>query len=340
MASAFNGKKRYEIERSPLYLLSSKRKLAVLLGLDLSAVTSLDKSELTTQYNIFKHKETLRFITEPVGDLVLVHKRLLKLFVRIAPPEYVHSAIKKRSYKTNAAEHVEAANVLKIDIKKFFPSVKFHCIHSFFQNSLRCSPDIATILAKLCTVETRLHGVHLPTGSCISPILSFLANRRLFDAIKRLCDEQGCIFTLYVDDVTISGRNASRALLSQVAVQIHNHGYGYHKIKTYQSVPVTVTGIVLSNGRMSIPHCRAKLIREVAKALNCANGPIKATLLASLVGRLSEAEQIDPAYRTQRNRVLEKYSTEWKQITTERIKKAKAKQRKKIENLASKAETL
>lgn len=318
-------KKHYDISRSPLFGLSSKRKLATILGADLRAISALDKSNLAKQYNIFKCKQTLRFITEPRGDLRLIHKRLLRLFTRIAAPDYVHSAIKQRSYLTNAQCHVGGQNVLKIDLKKFFPSIKFHHIHCYFRDKLKCAPDVATILSRLCTVETKLHGVHLPTGSCISPILSFLVNRDLFDEVAALCAAEECIFTVYVDDITISGQGASRSLLSRVAICLHNAGYGYHKIKTYSAVPATVTGVVLAGGKLCLPHVRAKRIREVAFALRCATGQIRTKLLSSLVGRLSEAEQIDPAFKLQRARVLNEYAAEWKQVTSERAAKAKAK---------------
>lgn len=316
--------RQYEVERSPLYRLSNKRKLANLLGVELSIITSLEHSDLTSQYRIFVDRKTRRFITEPIGQLAEIQKRLLKLFCRIAPPDYVHSAIKKRSYKTNAEQHKVADNILKIDIKKFFPSVKFHYIHDFFTNTLLCSKDIATILSKLCTVQTEAYGVHLPTGSCISPILSFLANQRLFDSIKTIADQHGCVFTVYVDDVTISGSQATRQLLTKIATKIHQHGYCYHKIKTYRHVPAVVTGLIVANGQLHLPHERAKKIRELKKSLDMAkNKTIRSQLLASLVGRLSEAEQICPYYKKMRIEILSKLSGEWAGIVAHRNMKAK-----------------
>lgn len=316
--------RNYEISRSPLYRLSNKRILAELLGVELSVISSLEKSNLTSQYRIFRDRKTRRFITEPIEQLADIHKQLLKLFSRITPPEYLHSAIKRRSYKTNAEQHISADNLLKIDIKKFFPSVTFRYVYDFFINSLFCSKDIATILSKLCTVRTEKYGVHLPTGSCISPMLSFLANQRLFDSIKRIADLHGCIFTVYVDDITISGSKATRALITQIAMEIHKHGYGYHKIKTYHSVPATVTGLVVSNGRLRLPHIRAKKIRELQKTLSVAKDKsMRSKLLASLVGRLSEAEQINPAYKTLRRAILSKLSDEWSNIVQYRLGKAR-----------------
>jgi RNA-directed DNA polymerase len=320
---------QYELEQSPLYKLSSKRKLAELLQVELATFSARELAKLTSQYRIFVDRDTRRFITEPVGALLPVHKRLLRLFSRVLPRDYVHSATKKRSYKTNAEKHIGNQNVLKIDIKKFFPSVRFCFVHNFFVNAVKCSPDIATILAKLCTVQTRRHGVHLPTGSCLSPILSFLANRQLFDRIHQICMERDCTFTLYVDDVTVSGLNASRALLTKIAMEIHKTGYGYHKIKTYHAVPAMVTGLIVTEGRIILPHARSQKIREYADALECSvGGPIREKLLASLVGRLSEAEQIDAKYRTARQDVLKRYATDWGRVVARRVASAKQHVRK------------
>lgn len=308
---------RYELENSPLFRLSNKKKLADLLRVGLPAITNLEKSGLATQYNSFIDKKSRRHITEPVGDLAKVHRQLLKLFVRFSPPDYVHSAVKKRSYKTNAFAHRHGNSVLKIDIKKFFQSVKFDCIHDFFLRRLQCAPDIATILAKLCVVKTEKYGVHLPTGSCISPVLSFLANQPLFDRISQLSDLCGCVFTLYIDDITISGQKANADLLNLVAIEIFKRGYRYHKINISNSENALITGLIVRDGRLHLPHERAKKIRDLIKLLGISAGA-KDKILASLVGRLSEAEQIEPRYKTIRLRVVSKYAADWSKIVAKR----------------------
>lgn len=317
-------RKTYDLEFSPLYELSNKKKLAEILGVDLPRLPVIANSDATGLYRIFKDKKTNRFITEPIGELAIIHKKLLKLLTRIKSPEYVHSAIKKRSYKTNAQVHVDGENILKIDIKKFFPSIKFHYIFNFFREVLCCSIDIATILAKLTTVKTNKFGVHLPTGSCISPILSFFANKYLFDSIHGLCAKNGCVLTVYVDDITISGANANKSLLTKIAEHIHNAGYRYHKIQTYHKAPATVTGLIVFNGKISLPDIRMKRIREIMAAVKASNSKAtKEKLISSLIGRISEAEHIEPRFKSLRKRILEKYSIEWKSITDKRSQQAK-----------------
>ncbi len=315
--------RRYPIECSPLFRLSNKKKLAALLDVELSAIRDLDKSKLDQQYRFFVDKKSCRFITEPIDKLAKVRRQLLKFLVRIAPPDYVHSAIKRRSYKTNASAHRNGGGVVKVDIKKFFPSVRFDCIHRFFAESLQCSPDISTILARLCVVRSDNHGVHLPTGSCISPVVSFLANKPMFDAINKLSDECGCVFTLYVDDITISGAAANTELLSMVVSIIFKRGYRYHKTNVSNGDYALVTGLVVRGGRLYLPHERVTKIRDLAKLLNISAGP-KEKILASLVGRLSEAEQIEPRYKTLRQHVTSQHKSTWAKIVRQRSKKSRA----------------
>lgn len=319
--------KQYDISSSPLFKLSSKRKLAELLGIEVSALGRLqDKSGLTSQYRIFTDAKTRRFITEPIRDLLCVHKRLLSLLRRIAPPNYLHSAIKKRSYKTNAEAHVDGENILKIDIRKFYPAVKFHRVHEFFRSALKCSPDVSVILAKLCTVETNKFGsVHLPTGSCLSPILSFLVNRKMFDSIEAECVQAGCGFTVYVDDITVSGKAANTMLLAKIASRIHQYGYEYHKIKTFFGSPAIVTGLIVNSGELHLPNRRKRRIDELQHTLTHSVGPLRQQLLAQLVGCLSEAEQIHPEYKVHRVSTMARYSDVWKQVVDARLQKAKTK---------------
>lgn len=313
-------KKPYSLEFSPLYKLSSKKKLAVLIGFSLTELVKVINSDSKSNYNIFTDRTSKRFITEPVGDLAKIHKKLLSLITRISAPEYLHSAVKKRSYISNARMHRNGKNVLKVDIKKFFPNVKFPYVYSFFRDTLKCSIDVSTILAKLCTVQTTKYGIHLPTGSCISPILSFYSNIVLFNSVYRLCLQSGCTFTLYVDDMIISGDNASKELLNSVVKEVYKHGYGYHKIKIFKGVPAKVTGLIVSNGIVSLPYIRSKKIRELDDAVSIASGKLKSQLLASLVGRLSEAENINPEYKNIRFRTLTKYSVEWDVVVKARRK--------------------
>ncbi|MGM8062338.1 reverse transcriptase family protein [Vogesella indigofera] len=312
--------KKYPLESSPLFNLSSKKTLSELLRVDYGLICNFDASKVDGLYKNFLDKKTRRFINEPHGILLNIHKRILILLGRIIHPDYLHSAVKGRSYKTNALAHCGGGVVLKVDIKKFFPSIKFNRIHAFFSDVLHCSPDVSFILARLCSVQSG-SARHLPTGSCISPLLSCLANRGLFDAIADMANDRKCTFTLYVDDMTISGEGADGDLLTAISKKIFSYGYGYHKIHVYRDGRALVTGLVVQDGKIYLPHSRAKKIFDLIKLMDVTKTCQKEAL-ASLVGRLSEAEQIEGHYRVIRGAVLERYGPVWREVTADRSRAA------------------
>jgi RNA-directed DNA polymerase len=322
-------KPHYPLERSPFFQLSSKRKLAELLGTTVLRIEEIIRDEVpSNNYNIFVDNKTTRLITEPSGDLARIHKKILNLFTRIEADDFLHSARKKHSYKTNAEQHLQAENILKIDIKKFYPSIKFSHIHDFFRNVLNCSPDVAVILSKICSVKTDNGPPYLPTGSCISPLLSYYINIKLFRRVAVYCKSRGCEFTLYIDDMTISGTNANKALLNEVAKFIHQAGFGYHKIKLFNSVPAEITGLIIKNSKIYLPHARARKIRDLHQAFVLSRGSHKRRLMSSLIGCLSEAEQIMPVYTKMRRGLMSKFSNEWQLITDDRLAKSRSARRR------------
>ena len=109
-----------------------------------------------------------RKIEEPKLRLQAVHGRIHDLLSRIELPAYVHSVRKGRSYITNARDHVGRGELVKIDVEKFYPSVKRAAVFGFFHEEMQCAGDVAGLLARLLTIDG-----HLPTGSKSSPILSY-----------------------------------------------------------------------------------------------------------------------------------------------------------------------
>ena len=64
---------------------------------------------------------------------------------------YLHSAVKQRSYHTNAQVHVGDKYVFAIDLKDFYPSVTKYKLFLFFKNKFNLSSDIAMFYSVLST---------------------------------------------------------------------------------------------------------------------------------------------------------------------------------------------
>jgi hypothetical protein len=280
-------RERYLIDQSPFFRLGSKRKLGELLGLTIKQLNDLARG---TQYNVFKNDRG-RWIQHPIGSLGAVHKRIAKLLIRIALPDYVH-AQKGHSYVSNAKAHTGIVPVIKTDLTAYYPSVELTQVIRLFSDDFKCPPDVAWLIARICTYQGR----HIPTGSEISGIVAFLATRKMFDEIHSLALKSSCKMTCYVDDIVLSGQGATKRLLVQVRQIAKKHGMKTKdsKSKTFAAhAPKTITGCVVSGDKLLLPNIRHEKINRLTRELNgTTDKNARAVLEASLRGRRLEAAQI------------------------------------------------
>jgi hypothetical protein len=131
-----------------------------------------------------------RDIQWPKPTLRRIQKRAADLLGRIETPDFLHSAKKGRSYITNADRHGSSLPSVKIDIRKFFQSVRAPAVFHFFKDKMLCAPDVAGIIARMFTLDK-----HLPTGGNVSPILSYFAYMDMFAEIDDLAKRSGCVMT-------------------------------------------------------------------------------------------------------------------------------------------------
>jgi len=132
--------------------------------------------------------------------------------------------------------------------------------------------------------------------------------------------------TLYVDDITISGEKATPEFLNKIAIAINSYGYKYHKVACYGNGVATITGLIVNEGRLELPHARAQKIRSLEKELMETENDIdRKRILNSLMGRLAEAEQIVPAYTEKKNKIMKLFENVWDDIVQERARRARLK---------------
>jgi hypothetical protein len=101
--------------------------------------------------------------------------------------------------------------------------------------------------------------------------------------------------TCYVDDITISGKGTTRKLLYEVRQIIGRHGLNTHKAKYFSPRrPKVVTGVVVANDEIRLPHRRHLLIKnEYQTFLDSTEIDEKLSVLNALISRIHEAAQID-----------------------------------------------
>lgn len=294
--------KQYSVKDSPLYNLN-KRRFEDCFNI------SFEKAQLLASdcnYDVFSIKQGLKYrqIHCPRYQLNYFHSRLASLLCRIAPPEYLHSGVKKRSSVTNAIAHKGNHPVLTLDIKSFFDSVSTASIYFLFSETFNIHPEVAGVLAEICSING-----HLPTGSRISLPLSFMATQKLYATLSNYCENKKIVMTVYVDDLTFSGKQVNPLSKKHLIKIIETAGYSVNHKKTnfYPAhVPKLITGVVIRNNQHFVRNKHQKSIFELLNQLPTAESEEHLReMQAQLVGRLNAAAQVEPRF----NQIRQKLSS-------------------------------
>ena len=222
--------KRYPLKDCAFYKLRSRKKMAKFLFTSESAIQDLLKREDLYKRK-WKHKKlddkwlnhqpkgeeskNYRPIDIPTHKLKAIQSRIAELLIKIEPPEYLFSPVKRRSYVDNAQYHQDSDAFWSLDIADFFPSCSANNVAWFFGKILGCAPDIVKIFVQLITLNGSL-----PQGSPCSPILAYYSNQKMWDEVKSLADKYGCKLSIYADDITVSGKMVPKKLIWDIKKRV------------------------------------------------------------------------------------------------------------------------
>lgn len=278
----------YPLEKSPLYRIRNRKKLAVLLG-------------LPEEYFCISHEYQYKCFTKPKPgggerhfaippeELKEIQKRLCKLLFRIETLAWVISGKKHHSYITNAERHIESPFVKTMDISQFYDSVQRGKIYALFRDIFQMENDICWLMTELVTYN----GV-LPTGSPTSQLVVYWTYSKMFEQIRKIALQNNCVFTLYVDDMTFSSMiPIPKKLREDVAVLLKKNGLSakLKKDHYYQSdVFKMVTGVGIYNGKLKIPNSKKKQILDKYKECKATHNIYE---IEKLNGMLCSLRQID-----------------------------------------------
>lgn len=283
-------RKTYLLDQCPLYRMQSRRKMAQeIFNTELTLLERL--ANRASNYRVFgiQQGEKTRQVEVPKPILERIHRRLFALFERIEKPDYLQSGVKGRSYITNARLHVGPVPLVKIDVKKFYPSVDSAKVYRLFHESLHCSPDVAGLLTRLTTYDG-----HVPTGSCVSQLLAFFATKPMFDELNDLAANHELRFSCYVDDMTFSGACATPAFLWAAKQIVHSHGFRYHKYHCYTAEQgKLVTGVLVCADSIGILPSKEHALWRQTHDLGSGNLEQRLTAVNSLIGSVVAAGQIE-----------------------------------------------
>ncbi|PZR44085.1 MAG: hypothetical protein DI537_61635, partial [Stutzerimonas stutzeri] len=195
-----------------------------------------------------------------------VHERLKFQFNKIKQPPYLCSPRKGIGQRDNAERHIAGAQMLKVDIRQFYPRTMQEDIWRWAHHTMGIRDDVAGLIAKLVAIDGRM-----PFGSPVSPVLTTLVHRPMFDRIYEVCGVRALAMSLWVDDLTLSGTEVAADTILAVRQVIRDGGFQTHKIEHLTTArPVDVTGVPIAAGRVLAPLALHRRIQEGFTALRAA----------------------------------------------------------------------
>ncbi|MEQ8167870.1 MAG: reverse transcriptase family protein [Candidatus Eremiobacterota bacterium] len=266
--------------------ISTPVELAKYMGIEISKVRWLTYHRNCTtmshyhNFTIPKKRGGTRKISSP-KPLLRKAQNWIKANIldKILPEPCVHGFIKGKSIMSNATGHIANDIVINMDLKDFFPTIKFKRVKGMFR-SFGYSESLSIVLSLLCTEPPRervsykgkiydvsLGDRELPQGACTSPAITNIICRHMDIRLKGKAESLGFNYTRYADDLTFSGNILKHTgkLLNDVTSIVSNEGFEVHPDKTrvfHKSRRQEVTGIVV-NKKLSVSREEIKKFRAI-----------------------------------------------------------------------------
>ena len=203
-----------------------------------------------------------RDLTMARPPLSVLQRRILdRILCRLPVSEHAFGAIKGRSILSNAVAHARAPFIAKLDIRNFYPSIRYQKVYNLFINQ-ECSPDVARLFTLL---TTRDHV--LPLGTSTSPFLADQIVCGIDRRIGGLARKHRLTYTRYVDDITLSGPFDLAAVADLIITIIEQAGFVVKrsKIEFYRpddGKERIITGVKVERGKVFAPSTYVEFLRR------------------------------------------------------------------------------
>lgn len=252
-----------KLDKNKLPIIFEFLHLAKLLGRSSRFIsTAINNPEsLYREFEIPKRNSNeFRTITCPYPSLLEVHQWIYNNILKsIKVHPCAHGFLEKKSIVSNVKPHCNSEQILKLDLKNFFPSISINRIISIFSH-LGYNKKVAYYLARMCTFEDAL-----PQGAPTSPALSNIVCYKMDKRIYRLCKKFNLVYTRYADDITISGSKIPLKIFEYIKAIIEDSGFDVNELKTRRYISNSkkvITGIQLVNNAMSLPTTYKKSLKQ------------------------------------------------------------------------------
>jgi RNA-directed DNA polymerase len=217
-----------------------------------------------------------------------IDRRILKPAMDTLPPS-IMGGRPHVSVVDNASLHVKSPALMKYDVKNFFPSIEYKHVFYIFRYRLNFCEEAANILAKLTTYPS--NKPHLPQGAPTSTSISMFAIEPLCRKLSDFTEENNMKFSVWVDDMTISGsakilnthRNRITHIVNSTPFFIHpekdsgiiKKGSNYGKEKGRK-----ITGVTIDNtNRLTLGNQKYKNLKHRVSKTKVGSDKLKGALL-------------------------------------------------------------
>ena len=257
---------------SQLLSIVSIPDLRILLKLRLSSINKLMNEPDYISFSIPKKRGGNRLIQSPFNDLMRLQSRLnffLQNYYHLIRPEGIHGFVINPNKKDkicnivdNAKIHVHQKQVLNLDLKDFFPSIRAYRVKELFVSEwFKFNDEVANALALLVTYEGKL-----PIGAPTSPVISNFVCLELDANLIAFCNENQINFSRYADDLTFSSNeDISKETISSIFEIIKKNNFEVNHKKTRLKSnhrKQTVTGLVV-NEKVNVDRKMLKMVRAM-----------------------------------------------------------------------------
>ena len=262
-------------------------------GLNLARIAILlNETDCHYKRYYIPQKTKMRQIEEPDEQLMALQRAIL---IELSSFPLTEACLSKPGLgiKDNAAMHLDAKHLLRVDIKRCYQSITQRLCEQSLTSSNWDSTDILEVLPA-CLVTYHRRKV-LPTGAPTSPLLCNIALSPLDRCMVQMVP--GYRYTRYLDDLIFSTTEDTRdwSLLDRVYKALKTFGLqpNYEKSRWYSGAndPMRVTGVSITN-KASAPREIKRLTR--ARIYSLAKDGKKIDNITR--GYLAHIKDIDPAY--------------------------------------------
>ena len=239
-----------------------------------------------SSYKIFPIKKKAggkRYIITPVDELKKIQKKIyVNILLNVKSSRFAMGFIPTKSNIKNAEHHYGFKVIYILDLKKFFPTIKFTDVFIMYKSKFGYSEVISFLLTKLTTYLPRKHSNGklrllkntesiLPQGAPTSPYISNLISTELDYALYKLACKYNFEFSRYADDITFSSKTRKivpSEFRNEVRKLIKESGFYINYQKEFISrKKQKITGIIAHESHLTLPRKWVKKLRAAIHEL-------------------------------------------------------------------------